>query len=130
MRAGILLYIIIAVVVAVLVLIVAAVLYRRRSAEEAEAAHRTTGVAFENPLYSPTDADDVTYSDLATGGVDPAYDTVAMAGGGGPEETGYLDVSAGDTSGYMDIPVTSGTGTGYLDVAPEDEEVGGFDGFD
>eukprot|EP00035_Acanthoeca_spectabilis_P030955 m.11850 g.11850 ORF g.11850 m.11850 type:complete len:854 (-) comp4480_c0_seq1:109-2670(-) len=126
---GILLYIIIAVVVAVLVLIVAAVLYHRLN-EEAEAAHRTTGVAFENPLYSPTDADDVTYSDLATGGVDPAYDTVAMAGGGGSEETGYLDVSAGDTSGYMDIPVTSGTGTGYLDVASEDEEVGGFDGFD
>jgi hypothetical protein len=109
------------VIAAIVVIAVAVVLYMKKDKSKAPPAPaRSNGVGFENPLY---DED----PNRANGG--PQYDNTDEANGGymdvpvaddndgmyeDPENVGELDLGAGDTDGYMDVPA-EGSG-GYLDV--------------
>lgn len=102
------------VVILAVIAVVAAVVWRRRKQDvgfvSRERASTHTS-SFENPLYDSS--------------APQKSDAIHAAG----DTSGYMDVpvdSSGDTSGYMDVPADANEdASGYMDVPPEDDDTGG-----
>lgn len=113
-------------VVAVLIIVgivVAVVMIRKGSSKPADDRNI---VSFENPMYDDVNAVKQSSADISADNT-TLYDDPEVPL---EQSSGYVDIpAANDNSGYMDVPAQQPASTGYMDVAPEEDD-GHYEDYD